>query len=142
VGRPFAKADIARYESRVARGIPSASNVFRRAGDACFEIIQGLLIVFESRRLVANEARSGNFGAIAGDLHLLRQRKHVRYEASPHNEVNAPHRRAAAMPRHISLSIRQSHARAQSNMDTLQGGAMSYSLSATDCPCYRDGCIR
>jgi hypothetical protein len=53
-------------------------HIIDRLGDAGLEIVERMLIAFKARRLLANQACGGILGMIAGDLHLLRQRKHVR----------------------------------------------------------------
>jgi hypothetical protein len=50
-------------------------------GDAAFQLGEGLLDIVVLRNLDARKARDRAFGAVAGDLHLAREREHVGIEA-------------------------------------------------------------
>ena len=51
------------------------------------QLIHRLLVVFEARRFLAGEARDAVLRHVACDLHLARQRKHVRREARVHEHA-------------------------------------------------------
>ncbi len=77
------KLDLALLRALVSAG-GDALDVVDGLGDAGLELVQGLLVVLEPRRLLAGQARRRPLGLVAGDLHLLGQRIHVRRQARLH----------------------------------------------------------